>query len=95
MRDGIVIQEQACPRCAIRRTARLAYGASFCFNCRFQWPTHAAPLPYTTAEVPSPLFVFAPDELARLSVYRTAVRDGFYTDWATLSTASNGRGRLT
>jgi hypothetical protein len=43
MRDGIIIQEQACPRCAIRRTARLAYGTSFCFNCRLQWPTHDAP----------------------------------------------------
>jgi hypothetical protein len=80
MRDGIIIQEQACPRCAIRRTARLGYGASLCFNCHFQWPTDAARLPNTT-ELPSPLFVFASDELARLSVYRTAVRDGFYTDW--------------
>src|SRR5437868_411983 len=91
MRDGIIIQERACPRCAIRRTARLGYGASFCFNCRFQSPTDAAPLPHS-AELPSPLFVFAPDELARLNVYRTAVRDGFYTDWGTASAPSDPAG---
>jgi len=90
MRDGIIIQEQACPRCAIQRTARLTCGASFCFNCRLQWPTNAAPSPHTV-ERPSPLFVFAPEELARLSVYRTAVRHGFYTDWTTLSASSTGR----
>jgi hypothetical protein len=81
MRDGIIIQEQACPQCAIRRTARLAYGTSFCFNCRLQWPSQGAPLNYAVG-VPSQLHVFAADELARLSVYRDAVRSGFYTDWA-------------
>lgn len=79
MRDGIIIQEQACPQCAIRRTARLGYGASFCFNCRFQWPIDPAPLA-DAAKIPRPLFVFAPDELERLSAYRAAVRNGFYTD---------------
>jgi hypothetical protein len=79
MRDGIIIQERPCPRCAIRRTARLAYGTSFCFNCRLQWPTRGAPLLHSV-EVPSQLHVFAADELARLSVYRAAVRNGFYTD---------------
>jgi hypothetical protein len=59
----------------------VGYGASFCFNCRFQWPFNTAPLPHTI-EVPWPVFFFAPDELARLSVYRAAVRNGFYSDWA-------------
>jgi hypothetical protein len=67
MRDGMIIQELACPRCAIRRTARLAYGTSFGFNCRLQWPAHDAPLLHVV-EVQSPLHVFAADELARLSV---------------------------
>ena len=80
MRDGIIIQERVCQRCAIRRTARLTHGASFCFNCGFQWPSGAAPLTHD-AEVPSARFWFTPDELARLSVYRSAVRNGFYTDW--------------
>jgi hypothetical protein len=84
MRDGIVIQEHACPRCAIRRTARLVYGTSFCFNCRLQWPPHDAPL-LDTGHIPSQLHVFAADELARLRVYRTAVRDGFYNDWDALT----------
>jgi hypothetical protein len=88
MRDGIIIQERPCPRCAIRRTARLAYGTSFCFNCRLQWPTHDAPL-LDAVEVLAPLHAFAADELARLSVYRAAVRNGFYTDGATLISPSN------
>jgi hypothetical protein len=88
MRDGIRIQEQACPRCAIRRTARLAYGTygtSFCFNCRLRWPTQAPPVPYTVG-APSPRQVLAPGELARLVAYRAAVRAGFYSDWPVVST---------
>jgi hypothetical protein len=88
MRDGIIIQERPCPRCTIRRTARLAYGTSFCFNCRLQWPTLGAPL-LDAVEVSPPPHVFTADESARLSVYRAAVHDGFYTDWATLVSPSN------
>jgi ribosomal protein L37AE/L43A len=61
-----VIQERRCPRCAIKRTLRLAHGTSFCFNCRSQWE--------------APIYPFKPDELARLELYRVAVRAGFYSD---------------
>lgn len=37
MTGAYVIQEQSCPRCAMRRTVRLAAGGYFCFNCRLQW----------------------------------------------------------
>jgi hypothetical protein len=80
MRGGILIQERACPRCTIRRTARLAYGTFFCFNCRLQWPTRAAPAPPPVG-TPSPQHVLGPDALARLAMYRAAVRAGFYSDW--------------
>jgi hypothetical protein len=37
---GIVIQHRRCPRCSIRRTARLARAdALFCFNCHLRWST--------------------------------------------------------
>ena len=85
MRDGIIVQEQSCQRCAIRRTAKLASGQSFCFNCRLQWSTHDPQLP-RVVELKSPGQVFAPAELARLAVYRAAVRDGFYSDWNATST---------
>ena len=84
MRDGILIQERACPRCAIRRTARLAYGTSFCFHCRLQWPTQAAAVLHGVG-APSPCQVLAPGELARLAAYRAAVRAGFYSDWPVVS----------
>jgi hypothetical protein len=89
MRDGIIIQEQACPRCAIRRTARLAYGTSFCFNCRLQWPAHQTPCA-RAVEVEPPRYVFAADELLRLTAYRAAVREGFYSDWRDSSPAGFG-----
>jgi hypothetical protein len=80
VRDGFLIREQACPRCAIRRTVHFATGTSFCFNCRLQWPAPAVlrksdPLPLP---VPQP---FGLAEQARLAHYRAAVRAGFYTDW--------------
>jgi hypothetical protein len=91
MRDGILIQERACPRCGIRRTARLAYGTSgtsFCFNCRLQWPTREAPVSHPVG-TPSPQHVLGPDALARLAVYRAAVRAGFYSDWPVASAVAD------
>src|SRR5918911_431890 len=80
MRDGILIQERVCPRCAIHRTVRLGHGTSFCFNCRLQWATREAPAPQSIG-TPSSQHALGPAELARLAVYRAAVRAGFYTDW--------------
>jgi hypothetical protein len=70
---GFVIEERVCPRCQILRTVR--FGRTlFCFNCR--WSSEAA----TVAPAPSDSYAFSPEDLARLRVYRAAVRHGFYTD---------------
>lgn len=68
-----------CPRCGNRRTLNWARGRYHCFNCRHQW--HAS----SSARLVEPdaldaAAVFTPEELARLSIYRAAVRAGFYTD---------------
>ena len=75
--NGATIQERPCPRCAIRRTVRIAR-ASFCFNCRLHWDGQwgqrsAAPV--------EPRYAFSAAEITRLKIYRAAVRAGFYTDW--------------
>jgi hypothetical protein len=95
MRDGILIQQRACPRCAIRRTARLAYtrATSFCFNCRLQWVT-TEPSAADCADPSPAVEAIAPGERKRFEMYRAAVRAGFYSDWdpedsATLSPSSN------
>jgi hypothetical protein len=75
MRQGYVIQERSCPRCAIRRTVRLGRGLALCFNCRYHWDAH--PLP--------PAEQFDAAARARLVSYRAAVRAGFYTDWPSSS----------
>jgi hypothetical protein len=71
-----IIQVQPCPRCAIRRTVRLA-GSSFCHNCHLQWcgALGAAFLPRM-----KPAYSFAAQETVRLTIYRAAVRAGFYND---------------
>ena len=73
------IQDQRCPRCAIRRTARVGTDArSFCFNCRYRWdprmPSSVEPIRFLAETI------FSADELTRLRVYRRAVRAGFYSD---------------
>ena len=73
------VQDQRCPRCAIRRTVRVGSDArSFCFNCRYRWdPRAPASLEPVRLLAES---VFDADELARLRVYRRAVQAGFYSD---------------
>lgn len=72
--NGATIQEQACPRCAIRRTVRIAR-SSFCFNCHLHW--HSA----SDAAHREPAYYFTAQETARLMIYRSAVRAGSYSDW--------------
>jgi hypothetical protein len=74
--NGGTIQERPCPRCAIRRTVRLA-GSSFCHNCHLHWygASGAACLPRA-----KPADTFSAQETARLTIYRAAVRAGFYND---------------
>ena len=62
-----------CPRCGNRRTLTWARGRYHCFNCKHQW-TLAAGRSVAAAHV------FTSDQLARLTIYREAVRAGFYTD---------------
>jgi hypothetical protein len=94
MRDGFLIQELSCPRCTIRRTMGLANGNSFCFNCRFQWPTQPVAGDHAARAMiapPQPSEPFGVAEQARLAIYRAAVRAGFYSDWP----ARCGNARLT
>src|SRR5918993_118850 len=73
--NGAIIQERNCPRCAIRRTVRIA-DSSFCHNCRLQW--HQAP---NTEFLPRPTvtYAFTGRETARLMIYRAAIRAAFTT----------------
>jgi hypothetical protein len=84
MTGSYVIQEQRCPRCAIRRTIRLAAGGSFCFNCRLQWPAREIADAQSVARTSALIVAAQPltvAERARIAIYRTAVRAGFYSDW--------------
>lgn len=89
MSNGYLVQERACPRCAIQRTVRVADGSSFCFNCRLQWRSdqsqanHHLPADSVAASAQFDLI-----QQARLVIYREAVRAGFYTD--ALATAAVG-----
>ena len=79
--NGATIQEHPCPRCAIRRTVLIAR-ASFCFNCRLHWDGQWSQRSAAAVEPrPEPFHVFTAAEVARLRIYRAAVRAGFYTDW--------------
>ena len=65
----MMIQQQACPRCHIRRTAKL-FGVLHCFNCR-----------YPSTNLDFVAYPFTARELARLLSYRGAIRAGLYSDW--------------
>lgn len=75
MNQGI-IQEHPCPRCAIRRTVRVAT-VSLCFNCGLQWGEVSDA---TRGPRPEPAYTFTAAETARLTIYRAAIQAGFYTD---------------
>jgi hypothetical protein len=67
----------------MRRTARVADGSSFCFNCRLHWAVQPAAHPHGLHGMvapPPPPQPFGLAEQARLAMYRAAVRAGFYTD---------------
>jgi hypothetical protein len=84
MTGSYLIQEQTCPRCAIRRTVRLAAGGCFCFNCRLQWSTRQIAGAQPVARTTTPMLAARPltvAERARMAIYRAAVRAGFYSDW--------------
>jgi hypothetical protein len=76
MMNGANIQEQPCPRCGIRRTVRYR-SLSFCFNCHQQWDGVHAVIGETIQEA---LYQFTAAEMARLMIYRAAIRAGFYND---------------
>ncbi|MBV9322209.1 MAG: hypothetical protein JO352_00305 [Chloroflexi bacterium] len=67
---GFVIEELPCPNCRNLRTVRFGT-TSFCFNCRTQRDESALSYPFSDAQ------------LARLRVYRAAVRNHFYSDQLT------------
>jgi hypothetical protein len=74
--NGATLQEHPCPRCAIRRTVRIA-SASFCFNCRLHWGSQWDKGLDATVEPP---YTFTAAETARLTIYRAAIQAGFYSD---------------
>ena len=75
----MTIEQRPCPRCAIRRTARLGTWGAFCFNCHLHLASGKVDVPIRPAEVPP--YRFQPAELVRLERYRAAVQAGLYTDW--------------
>lgn len=74
----MTIEDKPCPRCNIRRTARLGSWGSICLNCRRPL-TVAASTAEPVAPPASDIFKLA--ELARLESYRAAILAGLYTDW--------------
>ena len=73
-----------CLRCAFPRTVRLGV-RRVCFQCRYSWSTHASAAPAVPRCDKTPLekidaYVFTPDELARLRIYRLAVQARFFSD---------------
>jgi hypothetical protein len=78
--NGATIQEHPCPRCANRRTVRIAK-ASFCFNCGLHWGSHWGKGSGATVEPRlEPPYTFTAAETARLTLYRAAIHAGFYSD---------------
>jgi len=57
-----------CAACHNKRTVRFGTDIEYCFNCGHKWPRLSA------------RSVFSEAELRRLTIYRRAVRGGFYTD---------------
>ena len=85
MNGGIVIQERPCPRCSIRRAVLIGTGKiAFSFNCRLECASNASTARQNQRArdvEPATPCPFGPGELARLSMYRAAVRAGLYTEW--------------
>jgi len=86
--NGATIQEQPCPRCAIKRTVRYN-AASFCFNCRLTWsgipdpadlPGRRAIVALAAAAGSESTYAFSAPEVARLKIYRAAVQAHFFND---------------
>lgn len=78
--NGATIQEHPCPRCANPRTVQIA-SASFCFNCRLYWGSPWGKVSDATVEPRlEPPYPFTAAETARLTMYRAAIRAGFYSD---------------
>jgi hypothetical protein len=79
------MQSRPCPSCQFPNTARMADGVAVCFNCRATWdpndPEGSLKAPRQRAAAPEPPpHAFTPVQLARLRVYREAVRAGFYNE---------------
>jgi hypothetical protein len=81
------MQSRPCPSCQFPNTARMADGVAVCFNCRATWdpndPEGSLKAPRQRAAAPAPEpppYAFTPLQLARLRVYREAVRVGFYNE---------------
>jgi hypothetical protein len=84
--NAMMMQPRPCPHCQFPNTARTADGVAVCFNCRATWdpsdPEGSLKAPgRRAAPVPEPPpYAFSPAQLARLRVYREAVRAGFYNE---------------
>ena len=79
------IVEQPCPRCAIRRSVSFGRLGSYCYNCKFRWNGFGSATPITRpVQVHVAEYPFGVAELARLEIFRAAVRAGFYNEWPTI-----------
>jgi hypothetical protein len=74
----MMIEQTRCPRCAVRRIARLGTWGRFCFNCRTRLDGRELEVSRPQGEAPYP---FQAVELLRLERYRAAIQAGLYSDW--------------
>jgi ribosomal protein L37AE/L43A len=79
-------QRWPCPQCGNRRTLQWAKARYHCFNCKHQWHGHRH-VQQRRVEIDLNA-VFTPAEMARLEVYRRAVRSGFYSDELPIAVAA-------
>jgi hypothetical protein len=88
----MMVEEQRCPRCGIKRTVQLSTWGRFCFNCRTRFGLSVAEWPQRLVRTEKPEYGFSPDELLRLEHYRAAIAAAFFTEWPELSYSTKRTG---
>jgi hypothetical protein len=71
MSDKSVRAAVICPRCDQPRTIRIGLTEGYCLDCGLSWSLFADT---------DPSVQFTEQELARLRIYRAAVRAGFFNE---------------
>ena len=78
------IEHRPCPRCQVPLTVVFSAGVAVCFNCQATWnpqnPVGTLAPARRRPQAGQAPFPFSVQALARLAVYRDAVRAGFYNE---------------